>query len=204
MRREWSDPERVADYLSREIPHRELAEELLLEALPERVERFLDLGTGDGRLLDLIRRHRSEANGIGVDVSRPMLDRARRRFDGVRLVELCEHDLATPLPDFGPLDAVVSALAIHHLSHERKRFLFGEIHSLLRPGGVFVNLDLTTSPTPELHLRFREAIGRIDDDPADRLAGLGEQLDWLRDAGFDPVDCRFKWLELTLFVAARH
>jgi hypothetical protein len=49
--KEWSDPERVAEYLSREIPHRQTAEAMLLQALPERVDRFLDLGTGDGRLV---------------------------------------------------------------------------------------------------------------------------------------------------------
>jgi hypothetical protein len=47
---EWTDPERVAEYLSREIPPRDIAESLLLEALPQRVGRVLDLGTGDGRL----------------------------------------------------------------------------------------------------------------------------------------------------------
>jgi hypothetical protein len=26
---------------------------------------------------------------------------------------------------------------------------------------------------------------------------------WLRDAGFDEVDCHFKWLELALIVAVR-
>lgn len=48
---EWTDPERVTEYLSREIPHRDIAESLLLDALPQRVGRVLDLGTGDGRLL---------------------------------------------------------------------------------------------------------------------------------------------------------
>lgn len=48
---EWSDPNRVAEYLSREIPHRQIAESLLLDALPDQIECFLDLGTGDGRLL---------------------------------------------------------------------------------------------------------------------------------------------------------
>ena len=71
------------------------------------------------------------------------------------------------------------------------------------PGGVFANLDLVAPPTPELHERFRQAIGRPEDDPTDRLTGLCEQLAWLREAGFEPVDCRFKWLELTLLVAVR-
>ena len=41
MLNEWSDPERVADYLKRETPHRDIAEGMLLEALPDRVEHVL-------------------------------------------------------------------------------------------------------------------------------------------------------------------
>jgi tRNA (cmo5U34)-methyltransferase len=92
-------------------------------------------------------------------------------------------------------------LAIHHLEDERKRELFGEIHALLVPGGVFANLDLVESATPDLHERFRREIGRTEDDPSDRLAGLCEQMDWLRGAGFGAVECHFKWLEPALVVA---
>jgi SAM-dependent methyltransferase len=199
---EWSNPEWIDAYLGREIPHRDIAESLLLEALPERVERFLDLGTGDGRLLALVGERHPQAHGIGIDASIPMLERAGRRFGENPLIELRRHDLTQPLPaEKGAFDAIVSALAIHHVPDERKRSLFAEARELLRPEGVFVNLEIVTSPTPELHDRFRHAIGRPDDDPSDRLAGLEEQLQWLREAGFSQVDCRFKWLELALFVA---
>lgn len=199
---EWSDPERIDGYLGRGVPHRDVAESLLLEALPERVERFLDLGTGDGRLLALVGERHPTARGIGIDSSIPMLERAQRRFAGNRLIELLEHDLTEQLPvERNTFDAIVSALAIHHIPDERKRSLFVEVRELLRPGAVFVNLEIVTSPTPELHEHFRHAIGRPHDDPSDQLAGLEEQLQWLRDAGFSHVDCRFKWLELALFVA---
>jgi tRNA (cmo5U34)-methyltransferase len=200
---EWSDPRRVTEYLSREIPHRDVAEAMLLEALPERIERFLDLGTGDGRLLALIRGRRPGARGVGVDVSQPMLARAAERFAESAAVELVAHDLDRCMAVSGPFDAVVSGLAIHHLNDERKRALFGEIHTLLAPGGVFANLDLVASTTLRQHERFRRAIGRVQDDPTDQLAGLCEQLGWLRDAGFQEVDCHFKWLELALIVARR-
>lgn len=200
---EWSDPERVAEYLSREIPHRQTAEAMLLEALPERVERFVDLGCGDGRLIALVRSRFPAAQAIGFDSSEAMLARAAERFSGDRGVELQAHDLALPLPDVGKVDAIVSGLAIHHLEDERKRAHFREIHERLRPGGVFANLDLVVSATPELHERFRREIGRVQDDPTDRLAGLCDQMDWLRDAGFGDVDCHFKWLELALVVAGR-
>lgn len=203
MSGEWSDPERVAEYLGREIPHRDVAERLLLEALPERVGRCLDLGTGDGRMLALVRERHSGSIGIGIDSSRPMLERARERFGEDPLIEFFEHDLTLPLPEQPQVDAVVSALAAHHLDDERKRGLFGELHGLLASGGVFVNLDLVSSPTTELHEQFRRAIGREQDDPSDRLADLCDQLGWLREAGFSVVDCRFKWMELALIVAEK-
>lgn len=65
----------------------------------------------------------------------------------------------------------------------------------------FANLDLVRSASARLHKRFRREIGRVEDDPTDRLAGLDERMGWLRDAGFGEVDCHFKWLELALVVA---
>jgi tRNA (cmo5U34)-methyltransferase len=200
---EWSDPARVAEYLSREIPHRLTAEQMLLEALPSPVERFLDLGSGDGRMVALVRSRHPEARAVGLDASEPMLTRAAERFAADPLVELHAHELGLPLPVEGPFDAVVSGLAIHHLEDERKRVLFGEVQALLTPGGTFANLDLVSPPSPRIHERFRREIDRTEDDPSDRLADLSEQLGWLCNAGFSEVDCHFKWLELALLVALR-
>jgi SAM-dependent methyltransferase len=173
---------------------------MLLAALPQQVNRVLDLGTGDGRLIDLVRTAHPGAEAVGLDSSQPMLDRADQRFSADSATELRLHDLRGPLPQHGTFDAVVSGLAIHHLEDDGKRQLFAEIHGLLAPGSVFANLDLVKAPTPELHERFRREIGRPEDDPADRLADLGDQLDWLRAAGFADADCHFKWLQMTLVV----
>lgn len=203
MSGEWTNQARVAEYLAREIPNRQIAEEMLLAALPAQVERCIDLGTGDGRLLALVRTRHPETEAIGLDSSAAMLDRAKERFHGDPKVELRDHDLRAPLPDAGSAEIVISGLAIHHLEDRRKRELFGEVHGLLAPGGVFANLDLVRSASPRLHERFRREIGRVEDDPTDRLAGLDEQMDWLREAGFAEVDCHFKWLEMALIVAVK-
>jgi SAM-dependent methyltransferase len=176
---------------------------MLLSALPQQITRFVDLGTGDGRLLGLVRTRYSEAEGVGLDSSAPMLDRAQERFRGDSLIELRAHDLRRRMPEVGVSDAFVSGLAIHHLEDERKQELFGEIHARLAPGGAFANLDLVRSASSRLHERFRREIGRVEDDPTDRLAELGEQMGWLREAGFSEVDCHFKSLELALIVAIK-
>jgi tRNA (cmo5U34)-methyltransferase len=176
---------------------------MLLEALPARVDRCLDLGTGDGRLLAAIRTRHPGAEMVGLDTSAPMLARATERFAPDPSVELRGHDLNLPFVESGAFDAVVSGLAIHHLVDERKQKLFGEVHALLAPGGVFANLDLVSAASAQLHERFLREIGRIQDDPTDRLADLSDQIGWLRDSGFDEVDCHFKWLEIALIVAVK-
>ena len=204
---EWTVPERVSRYLDRadEFPHRDEGEAVLLDHVPLGVERVLDLGTGDGRLLDLLRRDRPEMTGVGLDFSEVMLAAARGRFAGVGAVELVEHDLTVRLPDLGRFDAVVSSMSIHHLEDARKRSLFAEVFELLEPAGVFANFEHVASPTQRLHEAFFAAIEEPleCEDPSDRLVDVETQLGWLRDVGFDDVDCYWKWLEMALLVGIR-
>src|SRR5947209_9282523 len=140
---EWTTAEHVLRYLARAdaYPHHAEGEGVLIEQVPGDAWRILDLGTGDGRLLALLRIERREMLGVGLDLSEPMLEAARERFADDGRVEFVGHDLAEPLPALGRFDAVVSSFAIHHLEHERKRALYGEVFDLLEPGGVFANLE---------------------------------------------------------------
>ena len=205
---EWTGREHVDRYLALAdaVPPRAEGERVLLDALPLTARRVLDLGTGDGRLLALVRADRPQSVGVALDVSEPMLERARRRFADAP-VELVRHDLSEPLPDLGQFDAVVSSFAIHHLGDERKRSLYAEVFARLLPGGVFANLEHVASPTPRLHRRFYEALARlgVDDreDPSDRLVDVETQLRWLREIGFEDVDCYWKWLEMALLIGLR-
>ena len=204
---EWSTASHVERYLERadEFPRRTEGESVLLEHVPRDARRVLDLGTGDGRLLALLQPDRPDMLGVGLDCSPVMLAAARERFAGDERVEIVEHDLVEPLPALGRFDAVVSSMAIHHLEHERKRSLYGEIFDLLEPGGVFANFEHVASPTQRLHLAFFAAIDEPleHEDPSDRLLDVESQLAWLREIGFDDVDCYWKWLEMALLMAVK-
>jgi tRNA (cmo5U34)-methyltransferase len=204
---EWTTAEHVTQYLERadEYPRRAEGESLLLELVPGDVRRVLDLGTGDGRVLALLRRDRPKLVGVGLDFSPLMLDGARARFAGDDRIELAQHDLTGPLPALGRFDAVVSSMAIHHLEHERKRSLYTEVFALLEPGGVFANFEHVAAPTHRLHLAFYEAIGEPleCEDPSDRLLDVETQLTWLREIGFDDVDCFWKYREMALLAGIK-
>ena len=204
---EWTTAAHANRYLAMAdaVPYRAEGEGVLSEQVPRIARRILDLGTGDGRLLALLQADRPEMRGVGLDFSELMLDAARDRFAGDERIELVSHDLAQPLPALGSFDVVVSSMAIHHLEHERKRALYGEVLALLEPGGVFANFEHVASPTHRLHLAFFAAIDEPleHEDPSDRLLDVETQLRWLREHGFEDVDCYWKWLEMALLVGLK-
>jgi tRNA (cmo5U34)-methyltransferase len=201
----WRSASHVNRYLSiaDSRPHREEIIGALLEQIPSNVSRVLDLGTGDGRLLALVKQKSPEAVGVALDFSDPMLERVKKRFESDGSVEVVKHDLAVPLPEgrWESFDLVISGLAIHHLVHERKKELYREIFGLLKSGGVFLNLEHVSSSTEALHQKFLVAVGLTTetDDPSNKLLDVETQLRWLRQIGFDDVDCFWKWLEMALF-----
>jgi tRNA (cmo5U34)-methyltransferase len=139
---------------------------------------------------------------VAVDRSEPMLDLARDRFADDGRVEVREHDLGDDITPLGAGDLVVSGFAIHHLEHERKRALLTEAVGLLGAagGGVFANLEVVASATPQRHAEFLAAIGRTADDPEDRLAPVDDQLRWMRESGMTNADCLWRWRGFALMV----
>lgn len=204
---EWADEDHVAHYRARAAePLAGVAPDAaLLEALPDGPLRVLDLGTGDGRLLELVLAARPGSSGVGLDRSPLMLGAARDRLRDIAEAEVLEHDLVDPLPDLGPFDAVVSSLAIHHLEHDRKASLYAETYAALKRGGTLVNFDHVASASERLHRAFFAAIDEplTWEDPSDRLLDVESQLQMLRAAGFDEVDCHWKWRELALIAGVR-
>jgi len=115
-----------------------------------------------------------------------------------------KHDFRFPLPfgQLGCFDAVVSSLAIHHLTHSRKKQLYREIFDVLNPKGVFCNLDRIVPPAQNLHIKFLVAycLTPETEDPSNKLLDAETQLKWLRQIDFSNVDHYWKWLELALLV----
>ncbi|WP_233558917.1 class I SAM-dependent methyltransferase [Micromonospora radicis] len=179
-----------------------------------RTPRVLDLGAGTGLLSALLAAAVPEARLTLVDAAPKMLAVAAERFtsdDVPHRVVLA--DLADPLPA-GRYDAVVSALAIHHLDDAGKRDLYRRVAAALGPGGVFVNAEQVAGPTPELDRRYHQVwlaqVAALGSDAAeiaaaeqrmtyDRPAPVDEQCRWLTEAGLVDVDCFFKSWRFAVF-----
>jgi len=178
--------------------------------------RVLDLGAGTGLLSLLLAAVRPDVSLCLVDVSTAMLDLARRHLADRGLVaQFHPADLTDDLPE-GPWDAVVSALAIHHLVDDDKRRLFERVCRSLRPGGVFVNAEQVAGPTPALDAAYHRrwlhettALGATAEDHAgaavrmahDLPSPVFEQCRWLEESGFAHVDLCFKRHRFAVFAA---
>jgi tRNA (cmo5U34)-methyltransferase len=171
---EW-DPELYLHEIRKEVPAFDEFEDAVAAATAGgTVRAVLELGVGTGETTRRVRALHPDARWTGIDASAAMLARAREVFPDADLrVGRLEDGLPT-----GRFDVVVSALALHHLPSEGKRELFRRVADALRPGGVFVLGDVVVPA------RAEEAQIEIDwvVDLPDRA---DDQLEWLRDAGFD-------------------
>ncbi len=133
----WTSPEKALEYVTKaaSIPHRLEGEAALLEFMPQSAQRVLDLGSGAGRLLGLVRSILPHAELVALEFSPAMIEHFRAANAGDDRIRLVKHDMQYPLPALGASDAVVSSFAIHHLTDDRKRGVYAEVFDLLMPGG---------------------------------------------------------------------
>ena len=78
----------------------------------------------------------------------------------------------------GKFDAIISSFTIHHLKHNRKKDLYSEIFFILKPGGIFCNLDLIHSESKKLNQYFKKVMGLtpVNREHGKRLIKIDIQL----------------------------
>jgi ubiquinone/menaquinone biosynthesis C-methylase UbiE len=137
---------------------------------------LLDIGTGTGRIVEILAPRVTHA--LGIDQSREMLAMARVNLERaglangmVRLGDMYQ----LPLPD-ASFDAVVIHQVLHYA--DRPAAAIAEAARVLRPGGVFVLVDFAP-----------HALEYLRDEHAHRRLGFSdpEVDEWCRAAGLEPT-----------------
>ncbi len=139
----------------------------------EPLGRVLDVGTGTGRMLQLL-AHRAE-RAVGIDTSHSMLSVARANLERAGVVnwELRQGDVHSPPLDAASFDLVVIHQVLHYLDDPARAIT--EAARLVAPGGRLLVVDFA----PHRHDFLRAAAHR-------RLGFTHQQLvDWFDSAGFD-------------------
>jgi ubiquinone/menaquinone biosynthesis C-methylase UbiE len=207
--------------------------QLLTAARGSAVENFLDLGCGDGMLSAAILDEFPNARGCLVDISEPLVNAARHQLQAhAGRVDLIVADYTQPgwagaVARLSPFDAVVSAFAAPGSPDHQKRELYAEIFQLLKPEGPFVNIEQVASATrwtesiwddylieaifgPEIkgasgkkRVELTREYYRRANSGGNISAPLEVQCDWLREIGFENVECYLKVAELAVFGGQR-
>jgi len=138
-----SDFDRIARLVDGGWDHNSHYHRFLLSRVPGRCRRILEIGCGTGAFSRLLAR-RAE-NVLAIDLSPEMIRRARERSALHTNIDFVTADVMTlDLPD-GRFDCVATLTTMHHLPAEAA---LRKIRSALKPGGLFVCLDLYRRSSP--------------------------------------------------------
>ena len=189
---EWRwNPETYLAQMRAEVPAFDEFQERAAAATAGAASSLLELGIGTGETARRVLALHPGAQLTAIDSSPEMLERARETFADA---DLRLGRLEDPLPA-GPFDVVYSTLAVHHLDGAGKRDLFRRIASVVRDGGRFVLADIVVPTDP--------ADQQIEIDwVMDLPDTLADQLEWLREAGFEPTPT-WTWKDLAVISAVR-
>ena len=137
-------------------------------------DRFLDLGTGTGRLLELLAPHMREA--VGLDRSREMLAVAeqnlRDRDDFSSVIQLRHGDIHDLPFAAGRFDLATLYMVLHYL-HNPKACLI-EAGRVLAPGGRLALVDFAPHARENLRDDHAHVWLGFDDDHIAQLAHAGD------------------------------
>ena len=205
----------------------------VIRAAQPELKTFMDIGCGDGILGHTLLAHYPDAQGVLLDFSEPMIEAARHKLAANRMqLQFVNEDYGNSnwvkgVAANAPFDAIVSGFSIHHQPDIRKQSLYTEIFDLLKPGGIFINVEHVAPESTWVEDRFDELFidsmiahnqrhkidisaeetarryHARDHKDANILASLDIQLGWLHDIGFNQVSCYLKIFELAVFGGIR-
>lgn len=159
-------------------------EEAVANAVREMVplvktQRLLDLGTGTGRMLQVLGPDVGEA--LGVDSSHEMLAVARTNLKrwGLKNCQLRQADILSLPLAYGTFDAVVLHQVLHFL--ERPWVALAEAQRMLSPGGRLLVVDLAPHDKEELREQHaHRRLGFTDEEVREWLADQGLTCETIR------------------------
>lgn len=182
---------------------------------------IIDIGAsrGDG-VAELIKEYGAYNRWVLAEISQPMVDVLQQRFAGYidsGRMEIWTKDIADRFPQ-ARASVVLSALTMQFIPIERRQKVMESIYDALLPGGALVIVEKVlgaNSSIDELMVERYYDFKRIsyDENIIQRkkmaLSGVLVPLtyrmneDLLRDAGFNTIDCFWRWMNFCGWVAVK-
>ncbi|MDR6999924.1 class I SAM-dependent methyltransferase [Neobacillus niacini] len=178
----------------------------------------LDIGAGTGLFSFFLKEKYPDAHLTLIDLSEKMIDVSKERFSHYQDIRYIVADY-TDYRFEEKFDIIISSLSIHHLSDEEKRELYDKIFFLLNEDGMFINADQVLGNTPFIESLYKndwknkieksglskqEIEAANDRTTLDKMATLKDQLGWLKESGFQDVDCIYKYFNFVILFGRKN
>lgn len=213
------------DMLKRSIPQYDVMRQTVFEVACQFVQyqtSIVDLGCSQGETLaPLIDKYGAHNHFIGVEVSTPMLEVARTRFQGLincNVVDIKNLDLRVEYP---PTKASVtlSVLTLQFVPIEYRQQLIRRVYRSTLAGGAFILVEKVLGATAEIdklmvnrYLGLKADNGYSQEEIERKRLSLEGVLvpvtakwneELLRMAGFSQIDCFWRWMNFAAWVAVK-
>lgn len=230
----WEFDEAVADcfenMLERSIPQyftmrsavSDLAYETIVTSPRKESFQILDIGCSDGLMLEsLINRFDDYGNGYyyGVDVSVPMLEKAKQRFKNNTAVTIINQDISEKFLS-GQYDVITSVLTLQFIPINYRQQIIQDVYnSLSNIRGTFLMVEKVLGNTANINTlfvneyhKYKELNGYSKDQIERKRLSLEGVLvpvtnDWnidlLKQAGFKQVDVFWRWMNFVGYIAIK-
>lgn len=179
---------------------------------------LMDIGAGTGLFSEMVLQKYPLAHIELIDISNEMLQMAKQRlvaYPNVRTTKININDVHLANNQY---DAVISSLAIHHLTDEEKKNIYQKIYHGLKSGGIFLHAEQVLAANGHLTEVYhntwvvkitksglsdeviKQALERVK---LDKRTALDTQLGWLTEIGFRNVDCLYKYYDFVVMKAEK-
>lgn len=229
----WEFDKDVADsfdnMLERSIPQYQVMRDAVTALAIRHVKpgsHVVDLGCSRGEAMaSLIEMASavSDVRFVGVEVSKPMLDLARARFRDQSNVTILDLDLRKDYPTLYPGQSIASVtlcvLTLQFTPIEYRQRILKRIWETTAPGGVLILVEKVIGREVvlddlfvDIYYEMKRENGYTEDDIRDKRLSLEGVLvpvtadfnvTLLKDAGFGPVDCFWRWMNFAGWIAVK-
>jgi len=193
--------------------------------------KVLDLGCGNGDITNEILKIKPNASVYMLDFSDEMIRLSKERFKDNSNIKIFKHDLNKGLFDMlagEQFDVAVSCFSLHHIKFVNRVKLYSSIRNKLKEAGLFINGDRFKGESTSIEqwefdnwIKFMEkqikekfgknkSFSEVKHTQIESDKKLGDKPEtiWhmeqdLREAGFEYVDCIWKYHIFAVIAATK-
>lgn len=179
---------------------------------------IVDIGCSRGEAIAaLLERHGATNRFVGLEISEPMLEAARERFQ--ERVDIRPYDLRKGYPSDLKASVTLSILTLQFTPLEYRLRIVHDIFKSTLPNGVFILVEKVLGASAELDSEMVKRYYALKSDNGytteqierKRLSLEGVLVPvtakWneeiLRGAGFSQVDCFWRWMNFSGWIAIK-